>query len=270
MKYLGCVLFTAFPLLFGPTSFSSSSDSADDTTLMDDVEDDGTGNSVKLNLCLSEGHETTTVSCTLSNGTTTQCYQIVSKSTPADCQMGPWCPDNIADGAEAEGLWLENGEVYDVEGTFIQNMATYYNDSNWFMYASNRDIYTTDTEEDRCNAANPNVGAEYENFCVECLPSYMANISQTYLIPTTREKLDSPVSLGGVGPGQNSPSVQGIAFNGVRFGAPAPIDAILGAYTLAPFDDPEVYITLNAGHHYHVEALGTNSFIDCLADAYSN
>ena len=49
----------------------------------------------------------------------------------------------------------------------------------------------------------------------------------------------------------SGPSVRGVAFNGVRYDAPAPTDAILGAYTLAPFDDAGGHINLNAGYHYH-------------------
>jgi hypothetical protein len=198
-----------------------------------------------------------TVACTLSDGTETTCYKIVSGSTPSDHQMGPWCPNNIADGAEAGGIWLEGGEVYDVDGAFIANMATFYNDDTWLMYDSNGDIYTTDTEEDCGNAANPNVGAEYKNFCVECLPSYVTDITQTYLIPTTpvQSAMTNSFSMGPFA----GLSVRGVAFNGIRFDAAAPTDAILGAYTLAPFDDAGGHINLNAGYHYHAATgLSTN------------
>ena len=88
--------------------------------------------------------------------------------------MGPWCPENISDGEEAGGIWLENGEVYAVDGAFIANMATFYNDDTWLMYDANGDIYVTETEEDCINAANPNVGDEYKNYCVECVPDYIS------------------------------------------------------------------------------------------------
>ena len=197
----------------------------------------------------------TTVPCTLSDGTVTDCYQIVATSTPTDHEMGPWCPDNISDDATAGGIWLENGQVYDVDGAFIENMATFYNDTTWQMYDANGDIYKTATEDDCANAANPNVGAEYENYCVECLPSYVADLTQTYLLPITPVKLSSSIAFGGPGGppgmGEQGPSQRGIAFNGVVFDAPAPTDAILGAYTLAPFDDAGGHINLNAGYHYH-------------------
>jgi hypothetical protein len=191
----------------------------------------------------------TTVACTLSDGTKSTCYKIVSRSAPSDHKMGPWCPENISDGAEAGGIWMEGGEVYDVDGAFIKNMATLYNDDTWKMYDEDGNIFTTKTKEDCANAANPNVGVEYKNFCVECLPSYLTNITETFLIPVKPTAGDL-TNLFTRGP-RGGLSVRGIAFNGIRFDAPAPTSAILGAYTLAPFDDAGGHINLHAGYHYH-------------------
>lgn len=192
-----------------------------------------------------------TVSCTLSDGTVTDCYQIVTNSAPTDHQMGPWCPENISDDASAGGIWLEGGEVYDVDGAFVENLATFYNDNTWQMYDANGDIYVTETEEDCINAANPNVGAAYENFCVECLPSYITDVSQTWLIPVTPVLQDSPAFFATGPGGGNTPSTRGVALNGVEFSAPAPVNNILGAYTLAPFDDAGGHINVHQGYHYH-------------------
>tara|TARA_Y100001972_G_C7663377_1_gene334909 strand:+ start:2619 stop:3596 length:978 start_codon:yes stop_codon:yes gene_type:complete len=197
-----------------------------------------------------DGTTVTIVDCTLSDGTSTTCYQIVA-STPTDHEMGPWCPDNITDGDEAGGIWLEGGEVYDVDGAFIENMATFYNDDTWLMYDSNGDIYVTDTYNDCVNAANPNVGDEYKNYCVECIPDYIEDLIRTWLIPTTPVKLTSYTSFAGMGPGQAGASIRGIAFNGVEFSASAPVDNILSAYTLAPFDDAGGHINVHQGYHYH-------------------
>ncbi len=219
-----------------------------------DADDDQTVVSVDATLFQTDGMTITTVQCTLSDGTVTDCYQIVSNSTPTDHNMGPWCPRNISDDATQGGIWLENGQVYDVDGAFIQNLATFYNDNTWQMYDANGDIYVTDTETDCANAANPNVGAAYENYCVECLPSYVSSITQTYLIPIKPVKQTATIAFGQAGPpgqGQNGPEHRGLAFNGVNFNAPAPVDAILGAYTLAPFDDAGGHINLAAGYHYH-------------------
>lgn len=259
MKYVSIFILGSFLVLMSCNSCSNDDSKIDITDGTDTTDDDSTSDgstvvNVDESLFLtSDGSVTiTTVPCTLSDGTSTDCYQIVATSTPADHEMGSWCPDNIADDASAGGIWLGNGQVYDVDGAFIENMATFYNDTNWQMYDANGDIYTTETEEDCGNAANPNVGEEYENFCVECLPSYVADLTQTYTIPITPVKQSAATNFGGGGPrGGNGPSVRGIAFNGVRYDAPAPTDAILGAYTLAPFDDAGGHINLNAGYHYH-------------------
>jgi hypothetical protein len=220
----------------------------------DDVDSVGLEQGTVINVDPSlflDGTTVTTVSCTLSDGTETTCYQIVA-STPSDHEMGPWCPDNIADGEEAGGIWLENGEVHNVDGAFIENLATFYNDDRWLMYDANGNIYVTETETDCINAANPNVGAEYENFCVECLPAYVSDLTQTWLIPITPVKLVNSANFAAMGPdGGNGPSTRGIAFNGVEFSASAPVDAILGAYTIAPFDDAGGHINVHQGYHYH-------------------
>ena len=203
------------------------------------------------------------VPCTLSDGTSTDCYQIVTSSIPTDHTVGPWCPDNISDDASAGGIWLENGEVYDVDGAFVQNLATFYNDTTWKMYDDNGDIYVTETEDDCINAANPNVGAEYENFCVECLPSYITDLTQTWTIPITPviQSSNTLFATGPGGPGNSAPSTRGIALNGIEFSAPAPVDNILGAYTLAPFDDAGGHINVHQGYHYHA-ATGLSTKIE--------
>jgi len=195
----------------------------------------------------------TTVPCKLSDGTSTECYKIVTKSVPSDHAMGPWCPSNISDTAEAGGIWLEDGEVYDVDGAFIKNMASFYDDSKWLMYDDNGDVYITATEEDCVNAANPHVGEEYENFCVECLPSYVTNLTQSWLIPIT-PVLQDRSTMFSRGPGRRenrAPSTRGVALNGIEFSAPAPTNNILRAYTLAPFDDAGGHINVHQGYHYH-------------------
>ena len=43
----------------------------------------------------------------------------------------------------------------------------------------------------------------------------------------------------------------GVAFNGINFDPPAPTQAILGAYTLAPMDDAGGHVNGATGYHYH-------------------
>lgn len=242
---------TALSFVFlGLASCSSDDDEqitedpvTEDTLVIDVVQENFTGVTI------------TTVPCTLSDGTVTDCYQIVTTSAATDHQMGPWCPDTITDSDEEGGIWLESGQVYDVDGAFIENLATFYNDSTWQMFDTDGNVFITETEEDCINAANPNVGAEYENFCVECLPSYITDLEQTWLIPIT-PVLQETATIFATGPGgppggNSAPSTRGIALNGIEFSAPAPVDNILGAYTLAPFDDAGGHINVNQGYHYH-------------------
>ncbi len=193
------------------------------------------------------------VTCSLSDGSTADCYHIVAPGTATDHEMGPWCPENIADDAEQGGIWLESGEVFDVDGAFVKNLATFYDDDTWKMFDDNGDIFVTLTEEDCINAANPNVGDAYQNFCVECLPSYIEDLNRTWLIPVTPVLQESPENFntGPGGVGSTIPSTRGVALNGIEFSAPAPVNNILGAYTLAPFDDAGGHINVNQGYHYH-------------------
>lgn len=112
---------TALSFVFlGLASCSSDDDEqitedpvTEDTLVIDIVQENFTGVTI------------TTVPCTLSDGTVTDCYQIVTTSAATDHQMGPWCPDTITDSDEEGGIWLESGQVYDVDGAFIENLATF-------------------------------------------------------------------------------------------------------------------------------------------------
>ena len=167
----------AFFILMNILAFSACNDKTDD-----EIDEETVVTDVDATLFLTDGTDFTieTVPCTLSDGSSATCYEITTNNLATDHTMGPWCPDNISDDASKGGIWLEGGQVYDVDGAFIQNMATFYNDNTWLMYDANGDIYTTDTQTDCDNAANPNVGAAYQNYCVECLPSYITNLTNTY------------------------------------------------------------------------------------------
>ncbi len=237
--------------------------------------------SVKKENFLSAGlvEPITIVSKEMSDGSTADCYKIVTSGTPSEHEMGPWCPDNISDDASKGGVWAVDGEMYDIDGEFIKNLGTLLGDDTWMLYDKETGEITKTKTKAECNdAANPNVGEEYKNYCVECLPSYVTGMTHTYYIPVTPKKatkayLFSKGHPGGGGPdnherperpengerpagpppGNNStiPSNRGLALNGVVFNAPAPVDNILAAYTIAPFDDAGGHINLHEGYHYH-------------------
>ena len=78
----------------------------------------------------------TKVSQSLADGSTVMCYRIVSNNTPSDHVQGPWCPTNINDGIDKGGIWFEGGKLYDVDGPFIKNLATFYSNTTWNLYNS--------------------------------------------------------------------------------------------------------------------------------------
>ncbi len=186
----------------------------------------------------------TTTSCTLSGGAQTTCYRITTVGRPVDHAVGGFCPGNISDGSVA-GMWIESGKTYDLTGAFIANLATFYNDSRWKLFDSTTGaIKVTNTQVSCEAAAQPNVAAAYNNYCVECSLSYYGGgISRTYLIPVT------PVALSGTG--SIGMGGVGLALNGVAMDAPAPVANIKAAYTIAAFDDCGGHVNPHAGYHYH-------------------
>jgi hypothetical protein len=198
----------------------------------------------------------TKVDQTLSNGTLVECYKIVSLNTPTDHVQGPWCPTNISDGIDKGGIWFEGGKIYDVDGDFIKNLASFYSNATWKMYDPiTGKINVTDSKVACEAAARPDVDPAYKNYCVECLPSYFPGIRKTYYIPIKPIKASTTTAIRGMG------ITVGLALNGVSFDPPAPTQAILGAFTLAPFDDAGGHVNGVTGYHYHA-ATGKSTVIE--------
>jgi len=198
------------------------------------------------------------VDCTLSGGAETTCFTITVKAEPQDYEPGPWCPTKVTDGPDAAGIWFLDGKVVDADGEFMSTLGDVYGDANWQMIdPETGEIKVTDTLEKCAAAARPDVGAEYANFCVVCELSYMdEDASMTYTIPLEPVAQDSTTPTNQTG--------SGVAFNGIRLDGPAPVDAILGAYTVAPFDDCGGHVNLNVGYHYHAatDCLETTAQVD--------
>ncbi|MGJ8673842.1 YHYH protein [Rubritalea sp.] len=219
---------------------------------------------------------------TLSDGSKALCYVIQTNSKPIEHAMGPWAPKTITDGKEAGGIWFDDGEVYDVDGPFVKNVAKFYNDPEWKLYNDDGTVRVTDTVEAFEAAARPDVDPRYNNYVVEGQPEWVADKVTTYVIPVTPIFREEPLVFGGGGPGGpprpdalNAHSHHGgeahshhhgpprggasrvgqggigLAFNGVNFDPPAPVHAILAAHTLAPFDDAGGHINPHEGYHYH-------------------
>jgi hypothetical protein len=166
---------------------------------------------------------------------------------PDNHDVGPFCPRNIADGADAGGIWFdgESSDAFDLTGSFIKNLAQFYNDSSWLLYdPATGDIHVTDTQAAFEAAARPNVDPAYQNYCVEGDLDWVdGGVSQTFLIPVTPVVASSASGI--------TAFDVGIALNGVVLAPPAPVDAILGAHTIAAFDDCGGHINPVEGYHYH-------------------
>ncbi|MBY8976834.1 YHYH protein [Rhodobacteraceae bacterium NNCM2] len=191
------------------------------------------------------------VDCTLSKGTETECFSITFKADPQSYEPGPWCPTNVSDGPEKGGIWFDDGKVYDVDGAFLENLANFYGDTNWQLIdPETGNVRFTGTLEACEAAARPDVDPAYHNHCVQCLPEYMPeDASLTYVISLEPQDTFWSAPIRGFG--------AGVARNGVRLDGPAPLGAILGAYTIAPFDDCGGHVNPHVGYHYH-------AVTDCL------
>jgi len=190
--------------------------------------------------------EIITQTCTLTNNEESQCYQIEIAGAPASHDIGIFCPRYTTSNAQEAGIWFDgDGEVYDLTGEFITQLATHYNDDNWKLYdESTGEIKITDSQVSCEGAARPDVEQQYQNHCVECSIEYVnGGISQSVLIPITPIKANNAIAIGR--------DNVGISLNGVALAPPAPVDAILGAYTIAAFDDCAGHINLVEGYHYH-------------------
>lgn len=186
------------------------------------------------------------VDCVTTSGTHTSCYKLVTSGAPAGRIPGHFCPRNISDGPEVAGAWFSKegeGDLIDLTGEFIANLATYYNDPNWKLYdPETGKVRYTATREACLGAARPDVEEQYKQNCIECELSYLDDdFTRTFLIPVT------PI------PAARTERVRtvGIALDGSELAGPAPTDAILGAYTIAAFDDCGGHINEHQGYHYH-------------------
>lgn len=189
--------------------------------------------------------------CTLTNGDETTCFRIEIIGEPTNHDIGPFCPTNISDGDDVGGTWIEDGELYDLDGAFFEDLATFYNDDEW-------QLFDPDTGEIFVTAAGEcmdGIDGTTTHVCVECSieddVTGGAPVVAEFLIPAVPVARDTPEDLGTTTPG--------VAINGVIFEAPAPVDLIKSIYTIAAFDDCGGHVNPQEGYHYHAS-------LDCPAD----
>ncbi len=186
------------------------------------------------------------VDCKTSAGTKTTCYKLTTYGAPGTRAPGPFCPRTVTDEADAGGAWFSKegtGELVDITGAFIENLADYYGDPKWQLFdPETGKVRYTATKEGCLGAAKPNVEKQYMQNCIECEMSYLdEDFTRTYLIPVKPIPAKHPSRI----------RTAGIALDGAELSGPAPVGEILKAYTLAAFDDCGGHINVHQGYHYH-------------------
>ncbi len=189
--------------------------------------------------------EPPSVACTLSDGTEANCDEVSIAGAPANAEIGPFCPETTSTSKKDAGIWLDGESLYDADGEFIASLAEIYDDPNWKLYRDDGTVRVTDTEEAFEAAARPDVAEQYQNYCVEGQIEFLDGeepIEATYLIPASPATTGEATRITGQ---------IGLTLNGVGIDPSAPVDAILGAYTIAAFDDCGGHINPVEGYHVH-------------------
>lgn len=187
----------------------------------------------------------TTEDCTLSNGDETTCYRIEVTGSPVNAKIGPFCPESTSSTAEVAGIWLDGDKIYDVDGQFILDLSTIYKDVKWKLYDESGKVKVTDTKEAFQGAARPDVQEAYKYHCVEGTWEWTET---TKPVPTSILVPVKPVMASSSSTPRGN---LGVTINGLVISASAPVDAILGAYTIAAFDDCGGHFNPTAGYHLH-------------------
>lgn len=193
------------------------------------------------------------VDCRLSGGSQTQCMKFTLRAVP-NRTPGPWCPNTVGDGPEAGGFWIADGKAFDVDGAFVKNLATFYNNPKWKLYDPKTGAINVTRSFDACfAAARFDVPEEYYDYCVQCdVDQVVAPPSATFFIPVEPIVAKTPAPL------RDQPGA-GVALDGVRLNGPAPYEAIIKARNIAPFDDCGGHVNPYHGYHYHfvTDCVGT-------------
>ena len=187
-----------------------------------------------------------TTDCTLASGAASTCYELTIAGFPANRDtIGPWCPATTSD--DAAGIWFDGSAVYDIDGQFILDLADIYDDATWKLYDDDGNVLSTDTSEKFNDLVTGGAQTEAEpvNLCVYGEIEWAEGggpIAATVQIPVTPSKADSPTPVSGV---------LGVTLDGVRIESSAPIDLILGNYTIGAFDPCGGHVNPQEGYHMH-------------------
>ena len=192
--------------------------------------------------------EVLTTDCTLADGSTTSCYELTIAGFPATRdEIGPWCPETTSD--PAAGIWFDGEAVYDIDGQFILDLAEIYDDPTWKLYDEDGNVLSTDTSEEFnelvTGGAQEDADAGPVNLCVYGEIEWTDEggpIPATVEIPITPSRADNTTAASGV---------LGVTLDGVLIEGSAPIDLILGNYTIGAFDPCGGHVNPQEGYHMH-------------------
>lgn len=195
--------------------------------------------------------EPTIDECALTDGTVTECYTITVVGTPVNHDVGPFCPTNISDGADAGGLWLDGENSYVIDGQFFTELAGIYGDELWNNIVNeDGSINVIDNADEFQVAARPDITEEYYYHCVDGDVAWLtagAQPTTTIQIPVTPVLADAATVQFATGAHSNL----GVTFNGAALSGSADMTAILASYTIAAFDDCGGHINPALGYHVH-------------------
>lgn len=188
--------------------------------------------------------EPTTAACTLSDGTETSCVELTVAGFPANRDsIGPWCPETTTD--DAAGIWFDGDAEYDIDGRFILDLAEIYGDSTWMLYDEDGNVLSTDTSDAFNELVNGGDPGGVVNLCVYGEIEWVDGgepIASTVEIPATPVEADSPTAVTGN---------IGVTLDGVVIANSAPIDLILGSYSIGAFDPCGGHVNPQEGYHLH-------------------
>ncbi len=150
--------------------------------------------------------------------------------------------------------------MYDISGQFILDLAEIYDDDTWRLYDEDGNVLSTDTSEKFndlvTGGAQANADAGPVTLCVYGEIEWADGggaIPATVEIPVTPVVAESPTSAG---------TTLGVTLDGVLIENSAPIDLILGNYTIGAFDPCGGHVNPQEGYHMHATTGCSDSVVE--------
>lgn len=179
-----------------------------------------------------------TVSCTLEDGTETQCTKLVVKYQPDNLKTGPFCPSSLDD----------EGGIWDWDGT---HPGIYRLDRAFFKMLDTLGFHFYDEDEKLHIMTDLSKKPEDDNNCLNV--SADEDVEMTILLPLEPVEAEEPVELGTV-------AKVGLALDGVPIFADAP--SVLDTGNLPALDTCGGHVDPGGWYHWHATATDIDSVYD--------